>query len=486
MQRSIARTTQVLQASLEEGGWAYRWLPGLLAVAVSLAFGTEHLAPVGAALALTIGFGLLVWPWQGFLVLFAAVIITTGKPDRPGQTTFFSATLPHTSLTIVEFGILFLLLAALIRRLLNSNWRVYKAPFIPWLLLFFGLVLISYARAAIGLGEPGRLYELRQYTMLLAGFALVVLLLDRQTKIRWYVWTLAFAVGVRGFVGVVHFLSLLQRGTAGKVWALYGGWGDTFVFLMYLALFLAYWVAKRDARALRWLAWFLVPVLLAFLLSMRRSFLLGAFAMLIALLALFPKERKKVLWISSTIVLVGFVSLLASGQADRFIARVSLLTRPWQDASLLYRVVEFANVWENAKRHLLFGLPLGTPWKAYYQLPLPVLNPIGSHNTYLNILLRTGLLGLTAFGLASWKFLSALWPAATRPGQSFWRVVAIWALLVEVAFLVSAFTAPLFEDKISFLFGTALGVGAYVMHLSPRVWGPEAVVASSRNRVDAG
>jgi fucose permease len=48
------------------------------------------------------------------------------------------------------------------------------------------------------------------------------------------------------------------------------------------------------------------------------------------------------------------------------------------------------------------------------------------------------------------------------------RATSLWILLVVVSFLIGGLTAPLFENKLSFLFGLILGIGAYLMGTQPQ------------------
>lgn len=293
-----------------------------------------------------------------------------------------------------------------------------------WPPLLLSLAFTGYA-ALLGLyrlPEGYELYhvmrELRPFLYLLAMLVMTVdiITLRGQAMTLWRLMILLAIV--RGVQGIIrHYLGIgrFYYGTT----MVYYDYADTILLLTGMSLLLV-WLLGRERLRLPTLAMIglaMAPMLYAFVFSYRRSFWVGT-AISLVLLFFYTNGREKWRYLLLGVVGVAVlaVMLVGSGQLALVEQRVASVSDTQNDPSNFFRILDTQNalnaIYESGALGMGFGSRYRVIASVYWQAEFITHVSRASHNGYLYVLMKMGLLGAlswTLFWLANLSVAFELW-----------------------------------------------------------------------------
>ncbi|MBP8002029.1 MAG: O-antigen ligase family protein [Chloroflexi bacterium] len=269
------------------------------------------------------------------------------------------------------------------------------------------------------------LREVRPFVYLLLLLWLTVDVMTGRGRVDLLWWVIVLLAAARGVQGVARYGLGIGRWYYGSL-MIYYDYSDTLLLLAGMALILTWLLGQRrwpwSTLALSGAA--LLPMAFAVIFSFRRSFWLGAAAGL-GLLFFYTNNRERSRYLF--LALVGGVGLLAlvlaTGQLDLIGQRLASITDTQDDPSNYFRLFDTANalnaIYESGTLGLGFGSRYEVVASVYWLDEFITHVSRASHNGYLYVTMKMGLLGLF-----SWTFfwLMALSYCFTLLGRGRGRV----------------------------------------------------------------
>jgi O-antigen ligase len=381
---------------------------------------------------------LLCWLllWQGGMVKGSLVQIETYFP------------IPYW-MTIMEVLGTILLLVVLAERSLSLDFTIRRSYFAGPLILMALLFFLSWVRGCYFKQHVAFIFEIHEAIEMPFLF-LVISSAFRDERDREVLWKLLFvAVVGKSLDGTyIYFFS----NEPAKYWGVVQSWRDGYILGIGVIGYLLLLHYRGDALK-RWKWWMLAsaPILaLSFVMSLRRTFFVGAFVCMMVMFVSLPPGRRKLHIGLVCTILAGFLVTVLLTNPIEVVTRLSGITAPQNEGSAFIRLMELPNVLENIRRHPLFGVPSGIPWITYYRMPLSaVYTTLGTHNTYLYWPLRTGIAGIIMF---VW-LLCKLWKTAlinyrlrTTEEDFFFGQ---WGIQMLIMYQVACFFGLMYADMMS-------------------------------------
>jgi len=334
---------------------------------------------------------------------------------------------------------------------------------------------------------------LSKFVKIVGAVLLITTLIYSPRRVRWFLWTILFSLGVYGVKGGVFALA-----TAGelRVQGPDGGFinGNTHLgvaLLMVLPMFVAF---IRDAPSAWWRRVGIISfwlVLIACIFTYSRGTWLGL-AAITPLLIL--QSRRRVLALAAvSAIAIGLVAYAP----EKLFSRFETISDYEQDLSSLQRIQGWGVAFNVATRHVLgSGFVLdATPvdlWMQYANFHHPAFNRANAaHSIYFQWLGDHGFLGLALFLFVVIATMASLWRVrrlVAGNAESAWLGYYATALLIGMAgYLVSgAFVSLGYFD----LFYTFVALSAILMREAREVrptqqafdvWRQSALGISPRN-----
>ena len=361
-------------------------------------------------------------------------------------------------MTIMEFLGAALLLVLLVERSLTLDFSVRRSYFSGPLILMALLFFFSWCRGCYFKQHVAFIFEIHEAIELPFLF-LVISSAFRDERDREMLWKLIFlAVIGKAMDGTyIYFFS----NEPGKYWGVVQSWRDGYILGMGTIGFLLLLHYHGDSLK-RWKWWVLssTPFLaLSFVMSLRRTFFVGAFICMMVMFFSLPPGRKKFHLVLVVSLLAGFLVTVFLTNPLEVATRLSGITAPQNEGSAYIRLMELPNVLENIRRNFLLGVPSGIPWITYYRMPLSaVYTTLGTHNTYLYWPLRTGIAGAFMFIWLMCRFWkSALINYRLRKTEEDF-LFGQWGIQMLIMYQVACFFGLMYADMMSGLLAVLLTV----------------------------
>jgi O-antigen ligase len=90
---------------------------------------------------------------------------------------------------------------------------------------------------------------------------------------------------------------------------------------------------------------------------------------------------------------------------------------------------------------------MAQPWKVFSGFPFSVLATLNSHNTYLTVLLRGGVVGMTAFVYLAYISFRTIRRTKLAAVEPFDKVMAVCLLGWLTMFYIASVTAPILSEQ---------------------------------------
>jgi O-antigen ligase len=355
------------------------------------------------------------------------------------------------AMSAIEIFIVLIIALEFLRRLMLNHWWIERSP-VTAAVIGVGITACLYPalRMFIVEGTMRVSFEMFHLPMMIA-MVFVWLFVFRREELP----AMLSMVLAAGLFKAVEGVSIFVK--VGLGWGLLTGWRDGMLLtLMMVGPLLAFAIKPEGDETYNRIRKFLFTCLplttIAFMGSLRRSYMLGVVVILIVL-AFFLKrrERRALVRILPLVLVMAAVSMVMVGWGE-FIQRFSMLSTPSTEGSAAYRVFELYNVSQMVLERPFFGWPMAAPIQNYTMLELPPFSTIMPHNIYLYIIWRSGIFGLVAWmvlliGLARMHLRTIR--AAQTPFERF--VSFLLATSTGLAIL-TGFTTPLAADRLQIFY----------------------------------
>ncbi len=424
----------------DPGRWGAAALIGALALTLALAFALAAVAPSAAPL---------------YLVAVAGVAVLLALSQLPlglltGLLLLFSAMSgynPGLQPEEVVFAVFFLtyMVGWYTRRIFAYRERLVAGladVMIAFLLIYttctVGLSFLYGAKPAEAIGE----------WMNMAMLAFYFPLREACVRYRWAPRLVIALLVLFGMIALTRNLISLQHRIANAEFAYQIARGrvaenEMLMFVpgvacLTLALFDAKWWRRIGLLALA------SALTAGVILSQSRSYVVGLAIMFAALIGLLDWRRKVKLFALTTVGAAAltafalafygdFVTLIAFGLLDRLL---SIGTATHHDISYASRVVEARAVWKYILQNPVLGYGPGVPYTYYDIIAQREYTKTYSHNAYLILWFKYGLVGLSAFMLAwagaLWKTVRTIYLGA----EASERAVALFAATCLISLIL--------------------------------------------------
>jgi len=342
----------------------------------------------------------------------------------------------------------------------SADWAM--AFFLCWVSVSFGLTLL------FGGSVQGAISEWIAFSMLAFYFPVKEACKSYRRGTEAMIGVL---LGLGVFVAVrnlISFQSLLQ--SAEMVWQIMHGRVITNEILLLVPALIALTgflhVKKRSHRYVL-LAGFLL-FFTSLILTQSRAYWIDFGFGFVVLFVLVERWRKYRLLAWSTASFLGLIGitfvffenlfyLLASGLIDRFLSIGSAASK---DISLVNRFYEWNAVWTAIKKNPIVGYGMGVPYSVFDIVSGETITKPFSHNGFLMIWYKFGLIGLVAlvfvWGRGLWVGIRTLWQQRVA-GR--WRLYGLMMVVSLAAMLPSANTSlPFYTSDTGLAFTIVVGV----------------------------
>ncbi len=364
------------------------------------------------------------------------------------------------SLTASAFDFLFAALMALwlIRKWLLRERFIWPPKFV-WIPLAVSAGFTFYA-LIIGLFRLQLGFELyhilREFRPFLYGIVVYIVTIDIITG-RFKVETLwrlvMFLAVIRGVQGIVRHYLGIGRSYYGTTMVYYD-YSDTILLLAGLSFLLTWALGRRNLKlkTLVIVALAAIPIIYSFIFSYRRSFWIGS-ALALSLLFIFLNGREKYRYL--TVAGLGVVAVLAFILVDPSDAltlvgqRIASVTDTQSDPSNYFRVLDTRNALNAVYQSAAIGMGFGSRYQVissvYWLSDFISHVSRASHNGYLYITMKMGLLGLISWSLF-WASNLAVCFILIKERYGRYRQIGLGVSVVLFACAVANLFLPLYYN----------------------------------------
>lgn len=391
---------------------------------------------------------------------------------------------PVSAITASAFDYLFASIVAfwVAKYLLPAPRNLLQAPLAPAMLGMFGVWIFSLFHGLLaGNDAYYALREFRNEAYFVLTYLMVVTACGLK-DVRLFIRTsllVGFTVGV---YGLVRFVRGVGIDFMDHVIVFYDITDSVLLYLVMLlvAAFVVEGLLKRKALLVGLL---LVPVALTFLFSYRRGAWLGLIAGLLFLLAHHAgrlRLRRLIVWkvwvpVVAIIVVVSAIPAARNEGLNFALTRAYSIFDVSEDPSNVFRILDAMNALNAFAHHPVFGVGAGGRYDLEFASNQPVMMEFmdhvsnGSHNGYLYVLFKAGMVGFVAYCMVFVHFFRR-WFLARKlnatPGE---RAVLTAVAAFVVAALVNNMTEPLSDlVRPSVLLACVMAWGSIVMRTLQR------------------
>jgi hypothetical protein len=305
-----------------------------------------------------------------------------------------------------------LLGAAVLRLLRTPRFDRYQR----WLLLLGVLLLVSLVRGVAAFGMQASVADFRQYlffggvALYFASFPVSIRLYDRIGRI-WLAMTIPMMVLVclrwlAVFAGIDLGVPASKYGADAAIRVIDGPF--TFFLAHAFVLTIPAWTWMRRERD-RWIRW--VSVLLLFCLVLNRRTVWLAIVVGVAVLMLRDRRlgRRALVLVAlgGVLTAVAFVWLGGLQEGSEPVVRSGSGNLSWR----VQGWSELVTAWSRSPTEWAIGQPVGSGFARKVE---GIETNVHPHNFYIEMMIRTGVVGLVALVVLTAGLLRALWHTPTR------------------------------------------------------------------------
>jgi len=386
---------------------------------------------------------------------------------------FFVIVLPRTALEELTLGRLrceealfaaiffFALVDVGFRRQLRIRKSGSEAPLIG----FFVATGLGVAWGVLRAYPPNAIAEDTRYIPYYGAALLVAYLCDGRKMARRFVYVVIAATVVVSVEYMLEFVGMVSLSARREFYRVAYAQGVMLpIALLFIVSALLYERAMVR-RVLLGLA--MLPISVAFVITMGRGMWLGFGAGSAVLVVLYAKRRglkafAAVLLVIGIIVGMGYIfsRMTGVGIGAKLSRRVSRAIVYERDPHLLGRLFAYKEAYEHAKSSPFFGSGQGV-MIAYPTMLEGMMYTSDIDSLYLTLWVKMGIVGLAAFGWMAWRFLRMTYELFARSEDRRSAAFALGTLSSFGAMLVLGISdATMITERFILVFGAAFGIVA--------------------------
>jgi O-antigen ligase len=248
-----------------------------------------------------------------------------------------------------------------------------------------------------------------------------------------------------------------------------------YLVMLLIAAFAAEGLLKRKTLIV---ALLLIPMMLTFLFSYRRGAWVGLAAGLLFLLARYASRfrlRRVMTWrvcvpLVAIVILVSAIPAVRNQGLNFAVTRAYSIFDVSEDPSNVFRILDAMNALNAFAHHPVFGVGAGGRYDLEFASNQPVMMEFmdhvsnGSHNGYLYVLFKAGIVGFVAYCMVFVQFFRCWFYARKLTASPNERAVLTAVGAFVVAVLVNNLTEPLSDlVRPSVLLACVMAWGSIVM-----------------------
>jgi O-antigen ligase len=384
---------------------------------------------------------------------------------------------PIRSITASVFDYLFLVMVIIwvLRVILPSPRRLLDAPLAKYMIALFVLWTFNLVH---GLFRGNEVYyalrEFRCQAYFVITFLMIVTVFRDHHDIRKFLkLSLVMALFVGGY-GVVRYI--LGIGFEFNNYLMvYYDISDSILLYFAMLITISFLIDGKISMSRGFLAIALLcPIVFTFLFSYRRGAWLGFAVGLLFLMLLYPNRRYLRLGVLlgvpaavlSTILL--FLVLVPTAQ-DTVTERAVSIFDISQDSSNIFRILDAMNALHSFVQHPILGVGAGGRYDLEFtsgQVLMSFMEEVNrtSHNGYLYVLFKTGLIGFAIYICVYYKFLRIWFQAKTKASNSIVSAEFMACGAIFIAMLANNMTETVSDLlRPSLLLSFVMGWGAILI-----------------------
>jgi O-antigen ligase len=392
-------------------------------------------------------------PTRLVIVLLTTFMLGYGARRDNGSPFTMTIFEPFAGGAMSAFEIFIVLIIALefLRRLMVNQWWIERSP-VSASVAGVGVIACLYPALRMFMveGTMRVSFEMFHLPMMIA-MVFVWLFIFRREELP----AMLSMVLAAGLFKAVEGVSIFVK--VGLGWGLLTGWRDGMLLtLMMVGPLFAFAIKPEGDRTYDRIRKFLFASLplssIAFMGSLRRSYMLGVVLILVVLsFYLRRQERRALLRILPLVLVLAAISMAMVGWGE-FIQRFSMLSTPASEGSAAYRVFELYNVTQMVLEHPFIGWPMAAPIINYTLMDIPPISTIMPHNIYLYIIWRSGILGLIAWIVLLVGLVRMHLRTIRSSRTPFERFVAFLLATSTGLAIFTGFTTPLAADRLQIFY----------------------------------
>lgn len=334
---------------------------------------------------------------------------------------------------------------------IKKDFQFRKIPLpIPFAMLFFSILFAFQYGMSFDGDFMVALWEVRALFYFFIMYLIVPQIIRDKKQIKILIWVFIAAISFKAFQGVYRFLELGFT-TGGR--ATLTNHEDPIFFITLFMLLLGFVVFKVKNSQKFWLLLLSLPLLLGFYVGLRRAAYASLFVSLLTFVVILPPLIRWKFIKSMVPVLIGIIVYSAvfwnyDGKLGRPIQMVmSGFEEPTKESNVedyysnLYRDIENFNLAQTVKSNPVMGIGFGNK----YDQPISMVSirfPLRDfipHNEIIWILVKTGVIGFTAFWLFFNFFVAKGINVMSRLKDPYLKSVLIMVIIAVISQMVVSY-----------------------------------------------
>jgi len=387
---------------------------------------------------------------------------------------------PIASVTASAFDYIFATIVVIwiLKYILPSPRKLLNAPLAKYMLALFAMWVFNLLHGLFRGNETYyALREFRGQAYFVLTFLIIVTVCAELGNVQKFIKLSLVMAGFVGVYGLLRYFLGIGKEFMGHL-IIYYDIADSIILYIALLLIASFAIEGTVIKGKAFLATALTfPMVFTFLFSFRRGAWVGCFAGLLFLIFLYPERprlrrlllRRVLLPAIVMILLIAAVPAVRSTGMDFVMTRVSSIFDVSEDSSNVFRILDAMNAIKSFTQHPIVGVGAGGRYDLEFtseQVLMSFMEEVNrtSHNGYLYVLFKAGIIGFLIYAAVYVKFLKQWFEARPRSASPTERAALMEVGAIVVAVLVNNMTETVSDLlRPSLLLAFVMGWGAILV-----------------------
>ena len=386
-------------------------------------------------------------------------------------------------LSVAELSMFGLIALIAVKRIGERKTPLSTGPIFIAMLVFTAMVIFGIVHGLSSGGDQVMMvWEVRALFYPFLMYLIIYNTVSTKRDVVRLLWVFVAGIALKGLIGLFRFIFTLKLNLesipdVSRANSLLSH-EESLFFAAFITFGLLLFIFKSDRTQLKFIALFILPVMLAMMANQRRA---GILAILLSLVVIFivvyvqiPQKRRMLAYVAIAVLVfsVPYLALFRNGGGgfigEPAAAVLSTIRPSTRDAaSNEYRVLEADNVGLNIALSPYTGAGFGVPMKQF--LPIPDLTDIFPlwayipHNTILWIWLRLGIIGFGVFWFLVGRMLLQSTIVARNESDPYLKVVALLTVTIIMAWVAQGLVdMGIVDNRLNMMLGMMVGLTAAI------------------------